>query len=73
MVVRAGLSWKEALVYLGNPDSEAVWEDITTKNRDHIYGKGLWGVPCIEFGEVLVWGQDRIWVIEEAIAASFEK
>jgi 2-hydroxychromene-2-carboxylate isomerase len=25
---------------------------------------GLWGVPSFRVGDVAVWGQDRLWVIE---------
>jgi len=32
---------------------------------------GLWGVPCIQFGKRFVWGQDRLWAIEQAIMESY--
>jgi 2-hydroxychromene-2-carboxylate isomerase len=30
---------------------------------------GLWGVPCFRVDDVSVWGQDRMWVIEDALIA----
>jgi 2-hydroxychromene-2-carboxylate isomerase len=29
--------------------------------------EGMWGVPCMKFGEFCVWGQDRLWAIEQEV------
>ena len=39
-------------------------------NRAEMVGLGLWGVPCFRVGDTAVWGQDRLWVIEEALRAA---
>jgi 2-hydroxychromene-2-carboxylate isomerase len=30
----------------------------------------IWGVPSFRVGDVAVWGQDRLWVIEDALRAA---
>ena len=34
-----------------------------------MFGHGIWGVPSFHVNETATWGQDRLWVIEEALAA----
>lgn len=36
-------------------------------NREALFDLGLWGVPSYQFGELAVWGQDRLWLVEEAL------
>lgn len=36
-------------------------------NRETLSGLGLWGVPSFRVGDLAVWGQDRLWLIEEAL------
>eukprot|EP01035_Chromulina_nebulosa_P016915 gene16915-22406_t len=64
---RAGLSWNEAKSYLQQPHIESQWQKITTDNRDYIYSRGLWGVPCIKCDDLIVWGQDKLWKIEQHV------
>ncbi|MCH2458325.1 MAG: DsbA family protein, partial [Henriciella sp.] len=63
---RAGLDWGEARPLIGNDHWKAEAED----NRREMMSRGLWGVPSYRFGEVSAWGQDRLWVIEDAMKAS---
>ncbi|RIJ21655.1 2-hydroxychromene-2-carboxylate isomerase [Henriciella barbarensis] len=63
---RAGLDWGEARTLIGKDHWKAEAED----NRREMMSLGLWGVPSFRFGEVSAWGQDRLWVIEDAMKAS---
>ena len=63
IVESAGLGWREAQPRIGNND----WRAEAEENRQELFSLGLWGVPCFRFGEVSAWGQDRLWVIEDAI------
>jgi 2-hydroxychromene-2-carboxylate isomerase len=63
IVDAAGLDWTQARHLIGNED----WRDIAEANRLALLSLGHWGVPCFRYGDVTVWGQDRLWVIEEAL------
>ena len=65
IVQRAGLSWSEARPLIGNDD----WRAEAEANRREMMQLGLWGVPCFRVDDVSVWGQDRMWVIEDALIA----
>jgi 2-hydroxychromene-2-carboxylate isomerase len=65
IVERAGLSWAQAKPLIGNDD----WRPEAEANRQALLALGLWGVPCFRYGDVSVWGQDRLWVIEDAMRA----
>ena len=60
---RAGLNWEEARQALGNP----AWREIAEANRAELLGLGLWGVPSFRVGDTVVWGQDRLWAIQDAL------
>jgi 2-hydroxychromene-2-carboxylate isomerase len=69
IVEKIGLNWKEAKTKLDNNE----WHQIIEKNRQVLYSQGKWGVPTMilknqnEKTVLSVWGQDRIWLIEEEI------
>ncbi len=63
IVDAAGLDWQAARPLLLNND----WRTEAEANRQELTSLGLWGVPCFRFGEAVAWGQDRLWVIEDAI------
>ncbi len=69
IVERAGLDWGEALKRLDNSD----WEAEMETNVQDMIAAGSWGVPTLrlaaQHGEpaFTVWGQDRIWLIEQEI------
>jgi len=65
IVERAGLDWRAAKGLIGNDD----WRAQAEANRQEMFSHGLWGVPCFRYGDVAVWGQDRLWVIEDAMRA----
>jgi len=63
LVERAGLKWADAKDILGNED----WRAIEKANRQEMMEHGIWGVPSFRIGETITWGQDRLWVIENAL------
>lgn len=63
IVEAAGLSWSQARPLVGNLD----WRPEMEANRQAMFDLGLWGVPSFRVGEVSTWGQDRLWVVEEAL------
>ena len=63
IVENAGLSWQEAKLHLTNTD----WKEEITANQADIYQKGSWGVPVFRYKDIQVWGQDRLFIVEEAI------
>ena len=60
IVTAAGLDWATAKPLIGTDD----WRAEAEANRREMTGLGLWGVPSFRVGDVAVWGQDRLWVIE---------
>ena len=65
MAERAGMGWDAVRHALADPG----WEDQAEANRARLTERGLWGVPSYEVGALAVWGQDRLWCVEEALAA----
>lgn len=41
------------------------------RNREALFDLGLWGVPSFQLGNIAVWGQDRTWMLEEALRRSY--
>lgn len=66
IVEAAGLDWGVARPLIGNSD----WRAEAEANRQELMALGLWGVPSFRFNDTAAWGQDRLWVIEDAIRAS---
>jgi 2-hydroxychromene-2-carboxylate isomerase len=56
-------------------ESFASWETKTAPNRSYLLSRGLWGVPCVKYNDVILFGQDKLWAIERMIAvdASVER
>ena len=67
IVQRAGLNWPDAKAILQRDDWRTHWQDWAEANRQEMISYGLWGVPSMRYGELAVWGQDRIFVIERAL------
>ena len=66
--VRAGISADVVSAALAAND----WHAAAEANREALFGLGLWGVPSLDLrlnGKRLcsTWGQDRLWVIEDAL------
>ena len=71
IVERAGLNWTAAKDILRSQSNEAHWRAIAEENRQALFALGLWGVPSFRYENKSAWGQDRFWVIEDALNAQF--
>ena len=69
MVERAGLSWTQAQEALRDP----AWRVTAENNREELFALGLWGVPSFKVDDTAVWGQDRLWAVQEALLRSLDK
>jgi len=63
---RAGLSWDAASAALRDEG----WRAVAEANRAEMFGLGLWGVPSFRVGDLAVWGQDRLWAVQDALLAT---
>lgn len=34
-----------------------------------MFALGLWGVPSFRVNDIAVWGQDRLWAVQDALLA----
>lgn len=68
LVTAAGLDWATLSPELKN----TAWQAMATTNREALNALGLWGVPVLHLntptGQCTVWGQDRLWALEDALA-----
>jgi 2-hydroxychromene-2-carboxylate isomerase len=60
---RAGLPWNEVKHQIETED----WRTIVDSNRQEMFDYDIWGVPSFRVEETVTWGQDRLWVIENAL------
>jgi len=60
---RAGLPWADATAAL---DDEG-WRQTADANRAELLSLGLWGVPSFRVRDTAVWGQDRLWAVQQAL------
>jgi 2-hydroxychromene-2-carboxylate isomerase len=65
---RAGLAWSEMKPLIGSED----WRPVADANRQEMFKYDIWGVPSFRVGDVAAWGQDRLWVIEDALKTQSE-
>lgn len=63
IVEAAGLDWDAAHQRIGTDG----WRAEAEANRAEMMALGVWGVPSFRVGDVITWGQDRLWVIEEEL------
>jgi 2-hydroxychromene-2-carboxylate isomerase len=73
IIDKCDLPWNEVKACLENPDIESIWSEMTLNNRKDISDQGLWGVPCIAYKDLFLWGQDKIWAIEKALELDIQK
>jgi 2-hydroxychromene-2-carboxylate isomerase len=70
-----GLTRIASRVGLGAADIRAAltddgWRAIAEANRIEMLAQGLWGVPSFRVeGFEAVWGQDRLWMVEDDLIA----
>ena len=72
IVERSGLNWKAAKDILQSQSNDTQWRAIAEENRKVLFSLGLWGVPSFRYENTSAWGQDRFWVIEDALHAQFD-
>jgi len=48
-------------------DQNNPWKEWSDKNLSELESLDLWGVPCFVYENTKVWGQDRLWQIEQSI------
>jgi 2-hydroxychromene-2-carboxylate isomerase len=63
---RAGLSWDPCRAALRDDG----WRAVAERNSEALFALGLWGVPSFQVGDVAVWGQDRLWAVQDALTAA---
>lgn len=63
IVERAGLLWDGA----GQALKDEAWRAVAEANRAEMFALGLWGVPSFRVNNTAVWGQDRLWAVQEAL------
>ena len=47
--------------------AQETWKGMDAVHSEELNALGLWGVPSLTYGNVKVWGQDRLFVLERAI------
>lgn len=65
LIKEVGLDWEQAKKHLS-----ADWLPMAEGNRQDLEALGLWGVPSFKYGDLVIWGQDRLWALEEAILSA---
>jgi 2-hydroxychromene-2-carboxylate isomerase len=60
IVEMAGLDWSSARPHLDT----VAWRAEAEANRAEMMALGVWGVPSFRVGNMITWGQDRLWLIE---------
>lgn len=65
IVERAGLDWAKARELIGGDH----WRAEAEANRAEMMSLDIWGVPSFRVGDVATWGQDRMWIIEDALSS----
>ena len=62
---RAGLAWADARAALNDEG----WRQTAETHRAALLALGLWGVPSFAVRDTAVWGQDRLWAVQQAVLA----
>jgi 2-hydroxychromene-2-carboxylate isomerase len=62
---RAGMSWTEARSAM----QDEAWRQTAEAHRVEMLDLGLWGVPSFRVRDTAVWGQDRLWAVQQALLA----
>ncbi len=73
IVERSGMEWNKAKTILDDQASRQSWQPWAEANREEMIALGSWGVPTFQYGDLVLWGQDRVGLIERAIQADINK
>ncbi len=55
--------------WVNHPMPDDLWRARAETNRQEMMALGSWGVPTFRVGNMVTWGQDRIWTVLEALRA----
>lgn len=71
---RAGLADVDVDVDVEHALAGTHWRAIAEGHRSDLAGHGLWGVPSFQVeGFPAVWGQDRLWMVEEDLINAHQR
>jgi len=56
---KAGLFWPDVVAAMKKDD----WKAMAEENLESMTESGVWGVPVFRVGELVLWGQDRDWLL----------
>jgi 2-hydroxychromene-2-carboxylate isomerase len=60
---RCNMPWDQCQKAL----ADSAWRTRAENNRAELFAAGLWGVPSFKVHHLAVWGQDRLWAVEEEL------
>lgn len=53
---------------------DGAWREVAEANRADMLARGIWGVPSFRVNDMpLLWGQDRLWMLEEDLVAALQE
>jgi 2-hydroxychromene-2-carboxylate isomerase len=67
IVQSSGMDWDYAKSILRSAKADKEWRLWAENNRQQMLALGFWGVPTFQYGNLILWGQDRMGIIESAI------
>jgi 2-hydroxychromene-2-carboxylate isomerase len=67
IIERSGLDWEHAKQLLQQEGRDSLWQVWAEENREEMVALGSWGVPTFQYGDSVLWGQDRAGLIERMI------
>lgn len=59
----SGMFWPEVVAAMNDEN----WREAADCNRSDMLAVGMWGVPTFKLGDVVLWGQDRAWLLARQI------
>jgi 2-hydroxychromene-2-carboxylate isomerase len=60
---QVGMFWPDVVMAM----KDESWRELAEGNRGDLTDAGIWGVPTFKLGEVILWGQDRAWLLARQI------
>jgi 2-hydroxychromene-2-carboxylate isomerase len=63
VVERAGLPWSEVTRWVSDPAGQST----ATANATDLEAIGMWGVPSFRIGDLWLWGQDRLPILQDRL------
>ena len=73
IVERSGMDWQKAKSLLTDEEHRNDWHGWAEENRQQMLALGSWGVPTFKYGDLVLWGQDRIGLIEHQMQKDLAK